>query len=284
MRNAELGAFLRTRRARISPDDVGLPDIGHRRVPGLRREELAQLAGVSLDYYARLEQGRQPTASPAVLDAVARALCLTSDERSHLYVLARSRQSDGVDTEPATRTLDRRVGRMLDLMGDTPAILCGRYVEIVAANAAACYLFADFNIMPARERNTLHWMLTSPLARGLYADQWEAVAEEMIGTLRLDAARYPGDPRLAELVDELTERSPFFHRLWTEHKVSACTHGRKVLQHRHAGPMEFFNEAVTVHSAPDQTLLVFMPGDPALVVTAFREYRAKSGSATGFKR
>jgi len=279
IRNAELGAFLRTRRARVSPEDVGLPATERRRVPGLRREELAQLAGVSLDYYARLEQGRQPTASQAVLDAVARVLRMTPDERSHLYVLARLGDRRA-DADPGTRTLGRRVRRLLDLMGDTPAILCGRYVEIVAANDAACFLFANFSAMPARERNTLQWMLTSPLARDLYADQWEDVAGEMIGTLRLDAARYPAGPRIAELVDELMDRSPFFHRLWTEHTVSACTHGRKVLHHRHAGPLEFFNEAVTVHSAPDQTLLVFIPGDPDLFAAALWEFRTRPGSAT----
>jgi transcriptional regulator with XRE-family HTH domain len=261
-RNDALGAFLRRCRARIEPQDVGLPPTDGRRVPGLRREEVAQLAGVSPDYYTRLEQGRQRTASPPVLDGVAKALRLTADEHAHLYTLAGATHVD--DTRRvASRTVDRRMQRVLDLLGDTPAMLCGPFVEVITANRAATFLFADFNAMPARERNGLRWMLISSTARERYGRAWADAASEMIGMLRLDAGHAPKHPRLAELVEELTEKSAMFRRLWQDYQVSAWLHDRKVLHHPSFGKMEFFNEFINLHSAPGQTLVVMIPADPA---------------------
>jgi transcriptional regulator with XRE-family HTH domain len=261
-RNLELGEFLRSCRARVEPLDVGLPHTDGRRVRGLRREEVAHLAGVSPDYYTRLEQGRQRTASPQVLDSLTTALRLTTDEQEHLFTLARVARVNEV-SELASRTVDRRVQRVLDLMGDTPVMLCGAFVEVITANKAAAFLFADFNAMPARERNGLRWMLLAPTARERYGPIWEDAASEMIGMLRADAGHIPDHPRLAELIEELTSESALFRRLWRDHRVSTWLHERKVLHHPSFGEMEFFNEFISLHSAPGQNLVVMMPADPA---------------------
>jgi transcriptional regulator with XRE-family HTH domain len=266
--NVALGEFLRTRRAQVEPYEVGLPGADRRRVPGLRREELAQLAGVSVDYYARLEQGRQATASPSVLDAMAHALRLTADERSHLYNLAGV--ADGAAaTTPAT-TVDRDAQRFIDVLGDTPVILRSSLDEIITVNRAGAFLFADFNRMPARERNGVRWMLLAPRARELYGPGWEEAAIEMIGMLRLDMGRIPGDPRAAELVRELSEQSELFCRVWGKHYASSWLHERKTLYHPAFGAMDFFTELVTMHTAPGQTLVVMIPADPATFRAAMK--------------
>lgn len=264
-RNQELGEFLRSRRARVKPLDVGLPQAAGRRVGGLRREEVAHLAGVSPDYYTRLEQGRQRTASPQVLDSLTKALRLTADEQEHLYALAGvARVNDASGLE--SRVVDRRVQRVIDLLGDTPVMLCGPFLEVLTANRAAAYLYADFNAMPRRERNALRWVLLSPTARERYEAIWEDVAGEMIGMMRADAGHLPHHPRLAELIEELTSESALFRRLWRDHRVSAWTHERKLVHHPGFGEMEFFNEFISLHCAPGQNLAVMMPADP----TTFR--------------
>jgi transcriptional regulator with XRE-family HTH domain len=271
-RNEELGAFLRTRRARVSPEQSGLPATPRRRVPGLRREELAQLAGVSPDYYTRLEQGRQVTASLSVLDAVARALGLTADERSHLHTLAGVRSAT-VRVASSPRTVDPRAQRVLDLLGDTPAILCGRFLDILVGNDAAKFLFADFDALPISERNAVRWILLDPVARELYGPEWESAASELIGMLRLEAGRDPENARLAEIVAELTEASPLFRENWREHRVTTWLHEVKVLRHPSAGLMEFRNEAIAIHNVPDQAIYLVMPVDGSSFATAFGESR-----------
>jgi transcriptional regulator with XRE-family HTH domain len=263
-RNEALASFLRIRRSQLEPQDVGLPAGGRRRVPGLRREEVAQLAQVSQDYYTRLEQGRQATASPSVLDAVARALALTADEQSHLYTLAGVAQAEANSpAAPPRGTPNARALRFLDQLGDTPAMLLDAFVDIAATNAAASFLFADFDAMPPGERNGLRWMLIALEARELYGPSWQDAAGELIGMLRLDAGRAPRHPRLVELVAELYEESDLFRKLWEEQKVSTWLHETKVLRHRHFGAMEFFNEMITLHCVPDQTMVVMIPADPA---------------------
>jgi transcriptional regulator with XRE-family HTH domain len=227
-RNADLGTFLRSRRARLDPADVGLPTTGRRRVPGLRREELAAVAGVSAGYYARLEQGRQVTASPSVLDALARGLRLTEDERRHLYTLAGTADTRSVAGLPE-RAADPRVRRIVDVFGDTPAVLCGPYTDVLLVNTAASFLLTDFSSLPPCDRYAIKWHLFAPETRELYGDDWEGATVEMIGMLRLQSARHPGDPRMRDLVAELAARSPLFRRQWAEHRVSAGLRDRKVL-------------------------------------------------------
>ena len=199
--NAELGEFLRTRRSRVDPREMGIPDSTRRRVLGLRREELARLAGVSPDYYTRLEQGRHVTASPAVLDALARALLLPAGERAYLYALARAVDPDPPDGGLAEASDTEALERMLAVFGPVPAVLCGPFSDILAANDAARFLYGtDFRTLPAPERNSIHWMLTSPAARSLYNASWEQTATEMIGKLRAEID--------AKTVRQVAERQP----------------------------------------------------------------------------
>ncbi|WFB88517.1 MULTISPECIES: helix-turn-helix transcriptional regulator [Streptomyces] len=267
--NQALGAFLRTHRARLEPWDVGLPHDDGRRVPGLRREEVARLAGMSPDYYTRLEQGRRQTASSAVLDGLARALRLTADERLHLYALAAAPVTEDVGPL-VSRTLTPGTHRVIELLGDTPVMVCGPFIDVVSANPAAAFLFADFNTMPASERNGLRWMLLSPTARERYGDSWAEAAAEMTGMLRLEQGRAPNDPRLARLVTELAELSPLFRRQWHDLQVSRWVRARKTLYHPAFGTMGFHNEFMTLQSVPGQTLVVMMPEDPGAFRAALR--------------
>lgn len=271
-RNAELGDFLRTRRSRIEPDEIGLPGTGRRRVRGLRRQELAQIAGVSVDYYTRLEQGRHPTASPGVLDSLARALRLPADERLHLFVLAQA-----VDPKPPGGEGDaadeEAFQRVLDIFGVAPAVLCGPFSDILAANDAARFIYdTDFRCLPAAERNTLHWILTSPTARALYQDAWEETAAEMTGKFRIETGQFPHHPRAQELVAQLGKVSPLFRHVCWQHGVSSCVQGGvKTFHHRLGGTLRLRADAVTVHSSPGQVCYVLLPTDDSFE-RAFRRY------------
>ena len=276
-RNAELGEFLRARRARLDPQRVGLEAGDRRRVPGLRREEIARLTGVSPDYYSRLEQGRQVTASPSVLDAISKTLQLSAEERLHLYTLAGEGAPMAVASVAPGAGIDARVQRVLNVIADTPAIVCGPFVDIVAANEAAKFLFADFDAIPPAERNAVRWMLLSPAARELYRDHWETGASDLIGMLRIDVGRRPGDPRGNEIVSELTAASPLFRELWTAHQVSTWQTAEKVLHHRTAGPLRFHNSSISVAGVPDQTIQLIIPDDPL----AFRA-ALTAGNAKGY--
>ncbi|MDX3074949.1 helix-turn-helix transcriptional regulator [Streptomyces sp. NPDC088354] len=260
-RNHALAAFLRDRRGKVEPADVGLPHQDGRRVPGLRREEVAQLARVSPDYYTRLEQGRQPTASPSVLGALSQALRLSPEEHAHLCTLAGVPAPIARTDRSASRVVGPGAQRFMDLLGDTPAILFGPFIDVVSVNRAGAFLFADFNRLPAAERNGLRWMFLSPTARERYQDSWQQAASEMVGMLRLDAGRHPGHPRLAEIVDDLSGRSELFSSLWSAITVSEWNLDHKVLHHPAFGGMRFRNEFVSLHSAPGQTLVVVIPDD-----------------------
>jgi transcriptional regulator with XRE-family HTH domain len=252
----ELRAFLRSRRARVAPADVGLdPGPGPRRVPGLRREELARLAGVSVDYYTRLEQGRDLNVSADVLGAVAAALGLREDERAHLFDLARptgARRRAGVAppqrVRPGVRTL-------LDTV-PTPAFVLGRRLDVLATNRMARALLCDFDALPRRERNHARWVFLDPVARERYLD-WAAVARDNVATLRMHAGRYPDDPELAALVGELSVRSPEFAAWWADHDVLQRGHGTKRYHHPTVGELVVAYEALPIADAADQTLFVY---------------------------
>ena len=274
-RNHELGAFLTARRARLRPDAAGLPPGAGRRVPGLRREEVATLAGVSPDYYTRLEQGRQETASASVLDALAGALRLSEEERVYLYTLAGAAPSARAAPIPHSGPVDDQVGLVLAVLGDTPAMVCGPFVDVPEMNEAACFLFTDFSAIPPNERNGVRWMLLSPLARELYREQWEKAAGEMVGMLRIDIGRYPGQPRGELIVAELLERSPLFRELWTEHHVSTWHTLTKTLHHPHVGTLRFSNASLTVNGVTDQTIYLVIPDDRPAFEVALRSARAE---------
>jgi transcriptional regulator with XRE-family HTH domain len=269
--NAELGEFLRTRRSHMDPRKAGIPESTRRRVPGLRRQELARLASISPDYYTRLEQGRHPTASPGVLDALARALLLSADERAHLYALAQAVDPDPPDDGPAADYAGA-LERMLAVFGSVPAVLCGAFSDILAANDAACFLYGtDFGALPAPERNSIHWMLTSPVARALYDECWEQTATEMIGKLRAESGQRPRHPRARALVAQLDLRSDLFRQVWGQHEISDCVQGVKTLRHAAAGVLRMRTDAVTMYSSPGQVFYVMFPVDTAFK-TAYRKH------------
>jgi len=253
--NVELSEFLRSRRARLSPAAIGVPTSGGaRRVPGLRRAELAALAGVSVDYYTRLEQGRQLNVSDSVLDAVARALQLDEVERTYLFDLTRARPK-----KPRRRSQRVRPGvlRLLESLDDrSPAFVLGRGMDVLATNRLARALITDFNVLPARERNMARFMFLDESARSLYVD-WAAVAMDGVGILRLAAGRYPDDPRLTELVGELAMKSPEFRRWWADHHVREKTHGMKRYHHPVVGELTVSYESITFPDDPDQTMCVY---------------------------
>ncbi|MGD9516467.1 helix-turn-helix transcriptional regulator [Mycolicibacterium austroafricanum] len=255
--NRELADFLKRARSAVDPARAGLPADGRiRRVPGLRREEVALLAGVSTDYYTRLEQGRRITPSAAVLDAIARALDLGDTGRSHLGRL--------VGASPTRRRSSRPVQRvrpglyqLLDSLDETPAMILGRRTDVLATNRAARVLFADFDAMPPRERNYARWMFTSEQARNLFAD-WSVQARTAVENLRLDFGGDPHDPAVIELVDELSAASAEFRMWWAEHRVFQRTYGTKRLRHPVVGDLSVDYETFTMPGDAEQTLFVYL--------------------------
>ncbi|GAA4605798.1 transcriptional regulator with XRE-family HTH domain [Actinoplanes octamycinicus] len=250
VRESEIGAFLRARRAAIRPEQVGLPVFGRRRVPGLRREELAQLAGVSPDYYIRLEQGRSRNVSDAVLDSIARVLGLDRVERQHLFNLARPRPA-----ACALRGVRPGVQLLLDLMETVPAFVLGRRMDVLAFNALGDAV-NGFSTWPLERRNIARQTFLDPAARTLYP-QWEAVAADTVAFLHLDAGRHPGDPLLAAMIGELSIASPDFARLWAAQRVREKTSGTKVIRHPLVGEMEFGYETLALPGEADQVLVTY---------------------------
>ncbi|MFX0574967.1 helix-turn-helix transcriptional regulator [Nocardia nepalensis] len=251
-RRAELGEFLRSRRARLSPEEVGLPDYGsRRRVPGLRREELAMVAGVSVDHYVRLEQGRTLHFSESVLDAVAQALRLNQVEREHLYRLARPWSGE---EPPAEQQVRPGLRTLLDAAADVPAYIVGRGTNVLAWNALAAALITDFGALPPRDRNLARLVFLDEGMRELYED-WAAKAADVVAYLRLDMARNPGDAGIAALIDELSAE-PEFQKLWERHELKDKTHGRYVYLHPVVGRLELGFETLRLPDDPDQALIM----------------------------
>ncbi|SFJ33507.1 Helix-turn-helix domain-containing protein [Amycolatopsis sacchari] len=255
--NRELADFLRRARSQVDPSRAGLPQDGRvRRVPGLRREEVAMLAGVSPDYYARLEQGRRITPSPAVVQAIARALELDAAGRAHLEDLI------GLTAAPASRR-SRAVQRvrpglyqLLDSLDGEPALVLGRRTDVLAANRMAKALFTDFDSMPATRRNYARWMFLDEDARSLFVD-WQDQARAAVESLRFEVGRDPGDAATAALVAELRESSPQFDEWWEQHRVHQRTHGSKRLRHPLVGELTVEYETLTLPGDPDTTLYVY---------------------------
>ncbi|OXM74719.1 MULTISPECIES: helix-turn-helix domain-containing protein [Amycolatopsis] len=253
-RAQQLTEFLQTRRARLSPEEAGATTFGgRRRVPGLRREELALLAGVSVDYYTRLEQGRARNVSADILDAVARALHLDADETAHLHNLAQPTARK----RPARRQqVGPEMRQALDALTTVPAYLIGRRLDVLAWNDLARVLVADFPALPAAERNMARLVFLDDAARDLYPD-WESKARDTVANLRFDAGRHPDDPLLAELVGELSLHSADFRRLWAGHGVRGKTRGRKRFAHPRAGELALDYVAMSAPDDPDLTMMIY---------------------------
>ncbi|MFF3006252.1 helix-turn-helix transcriptional regulator [Kitasatospora sp. NPDC057940] len=270
---ASLGDYLRTRRALVSPAQAGLPPTGRRRVPGLRREEVAELVGLSTDYYVRLEQGRAERPSDEVLDALGRALRLGPAERAHLYDLARPpRRSaaraagvgrDGDALRPALR-------RVVEAMPTTPALIMNDRNDVLAWNRPAAALIADFPELPPRERNLARRIFLDPGAPDVHLD-WEDTARTTVGILRMASGRQPHDPELVRLIGELALGSAAFRRLWAGHHVHEKTHGPKRFRHPVVGDVTLDYETFQVPGAARHLLVVYTaaPGSPAEEALAF---------------
>jgi transcriptional regulator with XRE-family HTH domain len=252
--NVELREFLRSRRARVTPAAAGLPLLsGPRRVPGLRREEVAQLAGVSVDYYVRLERGRTAGVSESVLDGVARALQLNELERTHLFTLAKPSRSRPRSLPPQQVRPGLRL--VVDSMTDVPVLVLGRRLDVLAANPLARALFTDFDALPPHFRNMARLVFLHDHVRSLCTD-WRAAAQGIVANLRLYAGRYPHDPALAELVGDLSVQDPDFRRWWADHDVNQHTFGVRHCHHGLVGDLELGYEAFTPADDPEQTLWV----------------------------
>jgi transcriptional regulator with XRE-family HTH domain len=262
----ELGHFLKSRRARVRPEDVGVQPFGRRRVPGLRREELAQLAGVSFDYYVRLEQGRAGHPSEAVLDAIARALRLDDAERAHLFDLSRP-----VPRRRAARPerVRPQLRRLLDALHDVPAMVIGRRMDVLAWNRLAAALLGDWGALPREQRNSARQFFLDDGARALYVD-WDENARATVAWLRMAAGRHPDDAGLAELIGELSMKSEEFRRLWPRHDVREKTHGTKRLRHPIVGPLTLSYETLILPGDRDQALFLYTAEPGSESETALR--------------
>ncbi|WP_419664941.1 helix-turn-helix domain-containing protein [Streptomyces sp. 2-1] len=250
---AELGEFLKVCRAQLSPRTVGLPESGApRRVPGLRREEVAQLAGISADRYARLEQGRAPV-STAVLATLVRVLHLDDDQRDHLFALAASGEC-APRRRPAQK-VQGQLRRLLDELTATPALVLGRHMDILAWNALAAALLTDFERVPEKRRNYARLVFTDPGFRELYLD-WRTVARSCVAQLRVEAARCPGDPALTGLVGELSVADADFRQWWAGRQVPGLRVGTERLRHPVAGDLTLDWDSLTCTADPAQQLVV----------------------------
>jgi transcriptional regulator with XRE-family HTH domain len=253
----ELGAFLRSRRERLEPAQVGLPaGVRARRTPGLRREEVAELAGVSVDYVVRLEQGRGLRPSPEVLDAFARALRLSEDERVYLFDLVRQRPRDRAPSVAAAESLNRLVADL----SPRPAMVIDHRFDILAWNDEIAALLLDFDRLPVDERNVAWLCVAHPDFRDFYVDR-ERIVRESIADLRAAWAAHSDDKALDDLVARLKAASPEFARLWRQHDVRVNGRGLKRLLHPVAGEITIEFEVLQPIQDPDQRLVIYRAAD-----------------------
>ncbi|MBP5942392.1 helix-turn-helix transcriptional regulator [Streptomyces acidiscabies] len=263
MTGNHLGEFLRARRATLAPGDIGMASHGVRRVAGLRREEVAVLAGMNADYYTRLEQGRERRPSPQVVEALGSALHLAPEARTHLHRLA------GTTPNTLTPTTDRvtpALRRLLDAHLDTPAFVVNRTLDILAANALTRALYSPFE----RLDNLARMTFLDPAGRYVNT-RWESTAVSVVGHLREAAGPDPDNPRLRELVAALGED---FARLWNTHTVHGKTSDTKHLRHPDVGPLTLTYQAFDVREAPGQQLVVYQAEPDSL--NALRRLRPAS--------
>jgi hypothetical protein len=258
----ELGEFLKKRRGELSPRTVGLPDNGTpRRVAGLRREEVALLAAISTDCYTRLEQGRIRPAATA-LAALVRVLHLDDEQRAYVFELAGKQVR-----RPRRRTAEKvqpQLRRLLDELSAFPGMVLGRNMDILAWNPLAAALLTDFAMISEKKRNIVRILFTDPAMKSLYAD-WEGAARMCVAHLRTRAAMYPGDPRLAALVGELSVQVPEFRKWWAAPHLVAGTKGTKAFNHPIAGTLTLAWDTLTSSTDADQELVLWTaePGTPS---------------------
>lgn len=249
-----LADFLTARRAAVTAAEHGLPEPPYpRRVPGLRREEVAQLAGISTDYYTRLEQGRVRTASRSVLNAIGRALLLNDDQQRHLFQLAYPEALE--QPGDADQYVTPQTARLLANLVDTPALVLGRYLDILAWNRLCAALMGDLAAMNPAHRNYVRMVFLDDHVRSLQVD-WRARAQEVVSTLRMAAGAYPDVPRLQELVGELSVRDEDFRTWWADHLVTLHTSGRSRLRHPVVGEFSLDWQALTGFEDQEQAIVL----------------------------
>ncbi len=256
-----LGAFLAARRSQLQPEHVSLPTYGERRrVPGLRREEVAQLSGVGFSYYSRLEQGQSLNASSEVLDAIARALQLDESERRHLHALATAPKRKAGRPRAVSERVTQETLQLLAALGDSPALVLGRRSDVLAWNACGHAFFAGhlpFDAPRSAEDrpNMARLIFRDANVQDLYVD-WPAKARAVVGNLRLSVGQHPDDPGLHSLVGELSIESPDFAQLWAGHRVRDCDVASYLMRHPLVGELAVAQQTLPVPLAPDQRLVV----------------------------
>src|SRR5215468_5775807 len=274
----DLATFLLSRRHRLQPADVGLPDVGRRRTPGLRRQEVAQLAGMSVDYYIRLEQARGPRPSRQVLAALARALMLTADEREYLFRVAGESPPEAAGP---SREVSPGIRNLIDSLHDTPAYVVDAKYDVLAWNTLATHFIGDLSGFAESDRNMIRWVFRLPASAVPWTDP-DAVrfTRSTVADLRASYARYPADPGIRSLVTELLGSSPRFAEIWAEQDVQTRRPLVKRVEHPMAGPLEF--ECQVLH-IPDtgQRLITYCaaPGSPTQA--AFRRLAQRGGVRVG---
>ncbi len=268
-----LGDFLRARREALKPHDVGLPEHGRRRVPGLRREEVALLAGVSSDYYIRLEQGRERSPSPQVVEAVAQALNLNEEATDHLNRLclaASQRQRRWGSQEQVSRQLLE----LLDGWEHTPAFVLGPALDVLAGNSMARVLHAGFDQFD----NLARMVFADPAGRDFY-QEWERAAHSCVAEIRAAYGYDPESERIAEVVEELSLLSEEFARIWQMHEVKSKSQEGKHLRHPQVGDLHIKSAAFTVNGAPHQQLVVYQAEPASPTAAAFETLRAMAAAS-----
>ena len=264
----ELGRFLRARRAAVTPADLGLPaGTGTRRTPGLRREELAALAGVSIDYYIRLERGKETRPSPAVVEALGQALRLDAEELAYLRELAahaaRGGRPPSSSRPAASRVVRPTLRRLLETVRPYPAYVLSRTNDMLAANPSGLFLMPGMADWPEKQRNTIRYTFLHPQARTLWPD-WEVKARACVAHLRAVAGSDPDDPELAALVGELAVKSPEFSRMWERYDVRRVGNGQKTFRHPEVGTLTLSHEVMEINRTGGGRFVVYSaePGTP----------------------
>lgn len=258
VRRRQCGEFLRSRRERLTPSEVGLPEGLRRRTPGLRREEVALLAGVGTTWYTWLEQGRDVRPSAAVLSAVADALRLNATERRHLYILSDRPLPEQRPVGP--EQVDEPLLRMLESLTGQPAYVLGRRWDVLAWNRAAELLFGDYGKLEGDERNIMHIVFTNKAHRKLLID-WEDVSSAAVAMFRADSARYAGDPDFERLIGTLLRTNPEFRNLWRRQDVRSSLGNHKRIRHPIAGRMTFEYTTLEITGQAGIKLIVYTPLD-----------------------
>ncbi|WP_312236856.1 helix-turn-helix transcriptional regulator [Stenotrophomonas sp.] len=281
IRRREFGAFLRSRREKLTPASVGLAEGFRRRTPGLRREEVAMLAGVGTTWYTWLEQGRDVHPSVEVLSALADALKLDPAERRHLFILNNRPPPQAALTGP--EQVEEPLRRMLDSLTGQPAYVLGRRWDVLAWNRAAEVLFGDYGKLQGDERNIMHLVFANPAHRRLLID-WDKLAPASLAMFRADSARYAGDLEFERLIATLMKASREFRDWWPRHDVLRPFTGHKRIKHPVGGRMTFEYTSLAVSDQPDMKLIVYTPLNEAKTAMKLADLLQTPSRSTGMRR